>query len=150
MCTYNNTPHVACGVCVVPCVLCGALASIPHAHQLTQQLAQGVRVSLTQANEGATLQRFEGVTSRRKQSVVLNIPAVVLMMHGTIHHVRVAKGHERDGILDGVVSYGIGVDVVAVVRGRDVLHDVPLSASLAYNTIMPLSWAFVLRQYRCV
>lgn len=49
---------------------------------------------------------------------------------------RVARAHDGlDVALDGL---------------RGVLHDVPLSALLAYNYIMPLTCGFVLRQSECV
>lgn len=149
MCVHTTTHHTNVW-CAVSCLLCGALAGVPHTYKLSKQLTHLVRVPFTQTDKSVVLQCFKGVLSRVKLSIILNIHAVVLMMHSAIHHVGLTKGHERDSILNSVVSHSIGVDIVAVVRGRDVLHDVPLSASLAYNTIMPLSWGFVPQQYRCV
>lgn len=60
----------------------------------------------------------------------------------------VTCGDSTQGLRRARVAHD-GLDVV--LDGlRGVLHDVPLSALLAYKTIMPLSRGFVLRQYRYV
>lgn len=78
----------------------------------------------------------------------LVVPNQVQVHRTTARDESIASGASAQG-LGRVTRAHDGLDV-ALDGLRGVLHDVPLSALLAYNYIMPFTRGFVLRQSKCV
>lgn len=155
MCTYIHvhiqqyTTHY-CVVCVVSCLLCGALDTCEHLSPVghVPVTAGGLPVDISRHLWQPVKCCDSSLILKVALENELLITNQVRIHRTTACDECVTCGDSAQGFGCARVAHD-GLDIV--LDGlRGVLHDVPLSVWLAYKTIMPLNRGFVLRQYRCV